>query len=205
MDRDASGIFERQGFGGALELSPPFGLLVVDCTVAFADPAFLGGGNIPAALPVMKTVLAHARAKSWPIAHTRMVFAADGSDANVFSDKIPGNLDMVPGSRLVEFVDDLMPARGELVVEKTLPSGFFGTTLASWLHRQGARTLVVIGATTSGCIRASVVDAMSHGFVPVVPRDCVGDRSEPQHEASLFDMQMKYAEIVDSATLLSIG
>ncbi len=91
---------------------------------------------------------------------------------------------------------ELAPQAGELVVRKTVPSAFFGTSLAAWLSQRGVQTLVVAGAVTSGCVRASVVDAMSHGFRPLVVSDCVGDRALGPHEASLFDMGQKYAAVM---------
>ena len=93
-------------------------------------------------------------------------------------------------------VSELAPATGELVVRKTVPSAFFGTPLAQWLTQRGVQTLVVAGAVTSGCVRASVVDAMSWGFRPVVLSDCVGDRAIAPHDASLFDMGQKYAAVM---------
>jgi len=113
----------------------------------------------------------------------------------VFTEKIPSSYVLTENAPESQIVDSLAPMEGELVVRKQFPSAFFGTTLASWLARQGIKTVVVAGATTSGCIRASVVDAMCHGFIPLVVEDCVGDRSVAQHDANLFDMKMKYAAV----------
>jgi len=93
-------------------------------------------------------------------------------------------------------VPQLTPRAGELVVRKTAPSAFFGTSLAAWLTQHGVRTLVVAGAVTSGCVRSSVVDAMQYGFRPFVLSDCVGDRAIAPHEANLFDMAQKYAAVM---------
>jgi maleamate amidohydrolase len=93
-------------------------------------------------------------------------------------------------------VDELTPESGELVVRKTVPSAFFGTQLAPWLTERAVQTLLVAGAVTSGCVRASVVDAMSYGFRPLVLADCVGDRAIAPHEANLFDMAQKYAAVM---------
>jgi maleamate amidohydrolase len=93
-------------------------------------------------------------------------------------------------------VPQLTPQAGELVVRKTVPSAFFGTGLAAWLAQRGVQTLAVAGAVTSGCVRASVVDAMSHGFRPLVLSDCVGDRAIAPHDANLFDMGQKYAMVM---------
>ena len=99
---------------------------------------------------------------------------------------------------------ELTPAPGELVVRKTVPSAFFGTGLAPWLVQHGVATLFVAGVTTSGCVRASVVDAMSAGFKTLVLADCVGDRAIAPHDASLFDMQQKYAEVMPSREALRL-
>jgi maleamate amidohydrolase len=189
-------VYARQGFGAGLQLRPPFGLLVVDFVNGFADPAVFGGGNIPAAIDRRAQLLALARAQRWPVAHSRIVYADDDGDANVFSDKIPGMLTLKEHSPASAIVPSLTPQVGELVVRKNVPSAFFGTTLAPWLTQRGVRTLVVAGCVTSGCVRASVVDAMCWGFAPVVVADCVGDRAIGPHDASLFDMAQKYAEVM---------
>jgi maleamate amidohydrolase len=90
----------------------------------------------------------------------------------------------------------MAPLPGELIVRKTLPSAFRGTILAPWLAGKRVDTLVVAGCTTSGCVRASVIDAMSDGFRPIVLSDCVGDRAEAPHKANLFDMAQKYADVM---------
>src|SRR4051794_10727497 len=181
-------IYERQGFGGRLELAGRIGLLIVDFTVGFADPARFGGGNITAAIGATQPVLERCRALDLPIAFSRIVFADDGSNRNVFSSKLRGLDTLTEGSPFSPIVPTLAPAAGELVVKKTVPSAFFGTALAPWLVERGVQSLLVAGATTSGCVRASVVDAMSFGFRPFVLSDCVGDRAGGPHEASLFDM-----------------
>lgn len=198
MDGSAGGdVYDRQGFGRALGLVPPFGLLLVDFVDGFADEAWFGGGSIGDAIARSAGLLSAARARGWPVAHTRIVFADDGSDANVFSDKVPSLLKLTESAAISQIVPELAPAPGELVVRKKLPSAFAGTSLAAWLTRRGVRTLLVGGCTTSGCVRASVVDAMGAGFVPVVVRDCVGDRAIGPHEANLFDMEKKYAAVLD--------
>ena len=193
---DEQSVYRKQGFGTAMAPKAPYGLLIVDFVNGFADAESFGGGNIGPAIECTRGLLAEARARRWPIAHTRIVFQDDGADANVFTLKVPTLLALhedSPGSQIVE---QLHPAAGELVVCKTNPSGFFGTPLASWLAQRGVQTLLVAGCTTSGCVRASVVDAMCHGFRPLVVTDCVGDRSLPAHDANLFDMDQKYATLM---------
>jgi maleamate amidohydrolase len=190
------GVYQRQGFGASMEPKAPYGLLIVDFVNGFADPASFGGGNIGPAIECTRDLLATARARRWPIAHTRIVFQDDGADANIFTVKVPTLLALHEDSPGSQIVAQLRPVAGELVVRKTNPSAFFGTHLASWLANRGVQTLLVAGCTTSGCVRASVVDAMCHGFRPLVVTDCVGDRSLQAHEANLFDMNQKYATLM---------
>jgi maleamate amidohydrolase len=98
-------------------------------------------------------------------------------------------------------VDELAPAPGEYVLRKTQPSAFFGTDLIGWLVQRRVDTLIVTGATTSGCVRATVVDAMSHNFRTIVATDCVGDRALGPHHANLFDMGQKYADLMSGTEI----
>lgn len=194
-------VYQRQGFGAELGVQPPIGLLIVDFVNGFADPAMFGGGNIPPAIARTVPLLALARERGWPVAHSRIVYADDDGDANVFSQKVPGMLGLKEHSPASAIVAELAPISGELVVRKNVPSAFFGTTLAPWLTRRGVRTLLVAGCVTSGCVRASAVDAMCWGFAPIVLSDCVGDRAIGPHDASLFDIQQKYGDVMSSAEL----
>lgn len=196
-------IYRQQNFGNRIGFGRRSALLIVDFTVGFNDPKLFGGGNIDAAIKRTVGLLAFFRKKALPIAFTRVVYADDGSNAGVFCMKAP-NLRMLTESHPAgQVVPDLEPRKGELIIRKTEPSAFFGTGLAPWLVQQGADTVVVTGCTTSGCVRASVVDAMSHNFRPIVARDCVGDRALGPHEANLFDMGQKYADILERDTIIS--
>ena len=152
-------------------------------------------------------LLRAAREAGLPVAFTRVVYAADGSDAGVFTRKAPGLLALTEESEGSQIVPELAPRPGEHVIRKTQPSAFFGTDLAAWLLGRGVDTLLVAGATTSGCVRASVVDAMSYNLRTIVVRDCVGDRALGPHEANLFDMEQKYADLagVDEAIAAVLG
>ncbi|MDW3687209.1 N-carbamoylsarcosine amidohydrolase [Cupriavidus sp. CV2] len=188
--------YQRQGFGATLEPKAPYGLLIIDFVNGFADPAVFGGGNIPEAIANTGPLLATAREQGWPVAHSRIVFADDDSDHNIFTLKVPGLLGLKEDSHNSAIVAQLAPRAGELVVRKTVPSAFFGTSLAAWLNQRGVQTLLVAGCVTSGCVRASVVDAMSYGFRPLVLSDCVGDRAIGPHDANLFDMAQKNATVM---------
>ena len=188
--------YARQGFGTPLPLKAPFGLLIIDFVNGFADPAVFGGGNIPPAIERTRSLLAHAREQSWPVAHSRIVFSDDDADSNIFCLKVPGMLTLKEDSPNSAIVPQLAPAPGEYAVRKRTPSAFYGTMLAPWLAQRGVQTLVVAGCVTSGCVRASVVDAMQAGFRPLVVSDCCGDRALRPHEANLFDMAQKYAAVM---------
>jgi maleamate amidohydrolase len=188
--------YQRQSFGSTLEPKAPVGLLIVDFVNGFADPEVFGGGNIAPAIERTVALLAHARERGWPVALTRIVFADDDADQNIFTLKVPGLLTLKEHTHNSAIVPQLTPREGELVVRKTVPSAFFGTSLAAWLAQRGVQTLVIAGAVTSGCVRSSVVDAMQYGFRPFVLSDCVGDRAIAPHEANLFDMAQKYAAVM---------
>jgi len=196
--------YQRQGFGSTLEPKAPVGLLIVDFVNGFADPAVFGGGNIAAAIERTVALLAHARERGWTVAHTRIVFADDDADENIFTLKVPGLLGLKEHTHNSAIVPELTPREGELVVRKTVPSAFFGTSLTAWLAMRGVQTLVIAGAVTSGCVRASVVDAMQCGFRPFVLSDCVGDRAIAPHDANLFDMAQKYAAVMTRDEALEI-
>ena len=133
-----------------------------------------------------------------PVLHTNVRFQAGGRDGGVFFRKLPALGCFADGAdpALSRFDPALEPAAGETVITKQYASAFFGTTLASTLTSLGVDTLLIAGVTTSGCIRATALDACQHGFIPWVVRDAVGDRHPAPHEANLFDLQAKYAEVV---------
>ena len=188
-------VYAKQGFGNKSGFGVAPALLVVDFVNGFNDPDLFGGGNIPEAIEQTKKLLAFFRAKKLPVCFTRVVYADDGSDAGVFCLKAPKLKILTEASRDSQVVDELTPVAGEYVLRKTQPSAFFGTDLAPWLIRQRVDTVIVTGATTSGCVRASVVDSMSYNFRTIVASDGVGDRALGPHEANLFDMGQKYADL----------
>lgn len=191
-------VYERQGYGGKSGFGDRPAVVVVDFINSFADPEQFGGGNIAEAIDNTVNLLAAARKAALPIAYTRVVYADDGSDVGVFCLKAPklANLtDESPGSHVV---DALSPQPGDYIVSKTQPSAFFGTGLISWLTSKSVDTVIIAGSTTSGCVRASVVDSMSYNFKTIVVSDCVGDRAMGPHRANLFDMEQKYADLMTS-------
>ncbi|MCG7522442.1 isochorismatase family protein [Ruegeria sp. Ofav3-42] len=201
---DAQLVYARQGLGGGIAFGRKPALLLIDFVNGFNDPDQLGGGNIGDAIAATRPVLRAFRDRDLPIAHTRIVYTETGSDIGVFATKIPGLQTLFESAHSSQVVDALAPLPGECVIRKKQASAFFDTDLAAWLRKEDADTLVIAGCTTSGCVRASVVDAASHNFRPFVLRDCVGDRALAPHEANLFDMGQKYAEVIDSADLQAL-
>jgi maleamate amidohydrolase len=198
---DDTAIYRSQRFGQSSGLGEAPALVIVDFVVGFTDPAHFGGGNIGPAIERTVPLLAFARAQGWPVAHTRVVYADDGADAGIFTRKVPALRTLTETSPLSQIVPELAPAPGEYVVRKKGASAFFGTDLAGWLAMRRADTVAVAGCTTSGCIRATVVDALQHNFRTICLTDCVGDRALGPHEANLFDMGQKYADLMTGAAL----
>ena len=193
---------QGDGFGGALGWGRRPALVVVDLARAYFTPGSdldLGSGDCLAAAA---RVLVAARAGGHPVVHTRVTYAAGGLDGGLFFRKVRGLRHFVGDDPLGQPMPEVAPLPGEVVVTKQYASGFFGTTLASTLTSLGVDTVVVVGVSTSGCVRATTLDALQHGFRPVVVRQAVGDREPGPHEASLFDLQAKYADVLDEAEVV---
>ena len=203
MNRGDTAIYRAQGFGNAVGMGLRPALCVVDFTNGFVDPAIFGGGNIPAAVAKTVGLLAAARRRGLPVAFSRVVYAEDGSDHCAFVRKVPALATLTEGAAAGQVVPELEPLAHETILRKTQPSAFFGTGYAKLLQGLAVDTVIVTGCTTSGCVRATVVDAMSHDFRTVVARDCVGDRSLQAHDANLFDMEQKYADLMDSEAIIA--
>jgi maleamate amidohydrolase len=198
----AADIYRRQNIGGRLGFGSHCAVLVVDFVNGFADPNVLGGGNIASAIAATSELLRQARLVGVPVVFTRIVYG--GQQAySVFCRKMPSLAALTEDNPLSAIVPQLQVLAGDLVVRKTQPSAFFGTDLAGYLVSRGVDTVLTTGCTTSGCVRASVVDAMSHNFRPIVVQECVGDRALEPHNASLFDMTQKYADVVPLAAVMS--
>lgn len=143
-------------------------------------------------------MLQTAREAEIPILHTNVEYQSGGRDGGIFFRKLPALSCFERGLRpdLAAFGEGLEPEDGETIITKQYASAFFGTSLASTLTSLRVDTLLIAGVSTSGCVRATAVDACQHGFIPVVVRDAVGDRAPEPHESNLFDLQAKYAEVV---------
>lgn len=199
----ADDVYAKQQFGQKTGFGRLPALLVVDFVNGFTDPEILGGGNILDAVEATKPLLAFFRAAKLPVVFTRIVYADDGADAGVWCQKVPRLRDLTEKAHASQVVDALAPVEGELVIRKTQASAFFGTHLAAHFVGKGVDTVVLAGCTTSGCIRASAIDAMSMNYRVTVAKDCVGDRALGPHEANLFDMGQKYADLLTGGEVVA--
>ncbi|TRW15158.1 isochorismatase family protein [Glacieibacterium frigidum] len=192
-------------FDGHLPFGERPALLLVDVCMAYLTPgAALHDPAFEAAIPVLERLVAAARAAAVPVLFTRVVYTAGGRDGGLFYRKLPVLSVFDAGSPLGDFPPSLRPGPDDVVVTKQYASSFFGTALASTLRGLGIDTLLVTGFSTSGCVRATALDALQHGFAPFVVRDACADRHSAPHEANLFDLQAKYAEVIDSETAVDL-
>ena len=188
-----------EGFAGDLTPGIRPVVLVVDMMRAYYDE------DSPFCLPSDDSVVAAgqvveaARSAGVPVLHTVVRYGPGGLDGGVFLRKVPALRLLIGDTVLGQPMPQVAPLPSEPVVVKQYASAFFGTTLASTLQSLGVDTVVIVGVSTSGCVRASAVDALQHGFVPLVVREAVGDREPAVHDASLYDLQAKYAEVVSLA------
>lgn len=180
-------------------------LVVVDFMQGYTTPgAPLYAPGVVAAIPHAAEVLAQARGAGLPVIHTNIRYQPERFlDGGVWLKKAPVMKAMVAGNPHAEFCPEVAPLPEELVITKQYPSSFFGTSLAPTLRALGVDTVVLMGCSTSGCIRATAVDGLQHGFRVMVIRECVGDRHPAPHEANLFDIDSKYGDVIDKSTFFA--
>jgi len=198
MSDSLSKSYAAGGFGKSLQPGRQPALLVIDFVRAYLVPGSPLYAGVEAARDACRELLGVARAAGIPVVHTNVQYQPGGRDGGVFFRKVPALACFEAGAHpdLAAFAEGLEPAAGETVITKQYASAFFGTSLASTLTALGVDTVLIAGVSTSGCVRATAVDACQHGFVPFVVREAVGDRHEAPHAANLFDLQAKYAEVV---------
>ncbi len=195
-DEQAVQVYERARLGQSITMGSRPAVLVVDFSCGFTDPECTLGADMTEPVEATKRLLDAARAKGLPIVFTTIGYEASLKDGGLWLQKVPSLGDLQVGGRWVEIDPRLEPREDETIVLKKGASGFFGTNLASILISQGVDSVILCGATTSGCIRATAIDLLQYGYPTIVPRECVGDRAQAPHEANLFDIQAKYADVV---------
>ena len=201
-DNNIESNYAAGGFGNSLPWGVKPAVLVIDLCMAYLlEDSPLYAAAEPARAS-SERIVDVARSTGVPVIFTRVVIEPGGVDAGLFYKKVGALKWFQRGNPLGDFPPAPKPQVGEVVITKQYASGFFGTTLASTMNAMRVDTAIITGVSTSGCVRATALDAMQHGFVPLVVRDAVGDRHPGPHEANLFDLQAKYADVISEAECL---
>jgi maleamate amidohydrolase len=196
---------DASGFGGTLPFGHRPALLLVDVVVAYLTPTSpLYHARFGQALDSCRALAERARSLDIPVIFTNVAYQAGGTDGGLFYRKVPALSVFAAGGPGGVFPHDLQPLPDEIVVTKQYASAFFGTSLASTLTSMQVDTLLIGGFSTSGCVRASTLDALQHGFAPFVVEDACGDRAKEPHEANLSDLALKYAEVISRHQALTL-
>jgi nicotinamidase-related amidase len=198
-------VRERYGvgaFGERVGMGERPALVVVDLINAFTDPDTDLGSELGGVPDRVADLLDAFREHDLPRYFTTIAFEESYGDAGHFVEKVPALRELRLGTEAVEVDERVEPIDGERVILKKYASAFFGTDLGTELTTNGVDTLVVTGVTTSGCVRATAVDGLQHGYRTIVPADAVGDRADEPHRANLFDIDAKYGDVVASADVI---
>lgn len=194
--------YERKGFASRSGYGRSPVLLIVDFINAFTDPKTPLGGDFAWEINATRELQEAFRRGRLPIVYTTIAYRRDLRDGGLFVKKVPSLAILQKGTPLIEVDPRIQPLPGERVIEKKYASAFFGTDLDVELRKLGVDTVVMAGCTTSGCIRASAIDSLQYGYHTIVVREAVGDRAAGPHEANLFDIDAKYADVVSLAEVL---
>ena len=192
-----------KAYGGKAGFGTSPALLMIDFVEAYFDPDCDLYADADDALQSALRVREAAHKAGIPVILTNVVYLDGGLDGGRFFEKVRPLRNFLRGNPMGDWPRGLTPTENELVISKQYPSAFFGTSLASTLTAMGVDNVILTGLTTSGCVRASCVDSMSHGFITTVVRDACGDRHSEPHEANLFDMQAKYADVVSEGEIIA--
>ena len=193
----------HEGFHGRAGFGRRPALIVIDVNVGFTAPESPLVCDLEDVVAAIRQLLEEARRAEIPIVYTTVSYTeGDKRTAAAFIDKVPALLTLEAGSRWVEIDPRIAPREDEPVLNKLFASAFFGTALSSLLAANGCDSLIVTGASTSGCVRATAVDALQHGYRPIVPREAVGDRNPDAHAANLYDIDAKYGDVVSLAEVI---
>lgn len=197
-------MYAEHDFGGEVGMGDRPALLIVDLINAFTDPETDLGSDVEDVLAQTEHLLNAFREYDLPRYFTTVAYEESYGDAGQFIEKVPALRELELGTEAVEVDDRIAPVDGERVILKKYASAFFGTNLQTELTTNAVDTLVLAGVTTSGCIRATAVDSLQHGYRTIVPADAVGDRAEGPHKANLFDIDAKYGDVVTSDDVLGL-
>ncbi len=195
--------YRAAGFNRRLGMGRRPAVIVVDlCRAYFEEGSPLYAG-VPEVADRCRELVATARGAGVPVLWTRVEFEPGGADGGIFYRKVGALSVFDRGGPLGDWLPGLEPEPGEVVITKQYASGFFATSLASSLVAAGIDTAIICGVSTSGCVRATALDACQHGFVPIVVAEACGDRDPEVHRANLFDLDAKYADVEPLTTVMA--
>jgi len=201
-DEQAREVYAAARLGQRVTLGSRPAVLVVDFSCGFTDPECTLGADMSAEVEATRRLLDAVRARGLPVIFTTIGYEPSLKDGGLWLQKVPSLGDLQIGGRWVEIDPRLAPRTDETIVLKKGASAFFGTNLPAILVSQSVDSVILCGATTSGCIRATAIDLLQYGYPTLVPRECVGDRAQAPHEANLFDIDAKYADVVPLGDVL---
>lgn len=199
---DLDGDYAQAGFQKRLGFGRTPAVLNIDFVNAYLEEGSPLYAGVESARDSAARVLAAARDAGVPVIHTIVQYQPGGTDGGHFYRKVDA-LKLFEGeSHAGSIADELAPVEGETLIRKQFASAFFGTSLAPMLTSMGCDSAIIVGVSTSGCVRATALDACQHGFIPIVVSDAVGDRDRRPHEQALFDLNAKYADVVSEAAVI---
>lgn len=206
MDRidETEDVYANTDFGDSVGIGESPALLVIDLINAFTDPESELGAEFGGVVEQTQQLLTAFREHDLPRYFTTIGFEESYGDAGMFIEKVSALRELELGTERVAVDERVAPLDDERVILKKYASGFFGTDLESELTTNRVDTLVIVGVTTSGCVRATAVDSLQHGYRTVVPADAVGDRAEGPHKANLRDIDAKYGDVVQTDDVLQV-
>jgi nicotinamidase-related amidase len=195
--KDDEEFFRQRGFGIKIGFGDRPALILIDMIKGFTDATMPLGANLDREIEAQKPLLSIAHERGIPVIFSTVIYEEeDIKDAGIWALKQRGARTLTAGSEAVK-VDPRLPMQPkDILLAKKYASCFFGTDLVPRLNARRVDTLIITGCTTSGCVRATAVDAVQNGFRPIVVREAVGDRSAAAHDQSLFDLNAKYADVV---------
>ncbi|MFC6993219.1 isochorismatase family protein [Haladaptatus sp. GCM10025707] len=199
---DTANLYEDREFGESVGMGERPALVIIDLINAFTDPDSNLGSDVSDVLAQTSALLDAFREYDLPRYFTTVAYEESYGDAGRFIEKVPALRELRLGTDRIEVDDQIAPMDAERVILKKYASAFFGTDLQTELTNQRVDTLVLAGVTTSGCVRATAVDSLQHGYRTIVPADAVGDRADGPHRANLFDIDAKYGDVVSTASVL---
>ncbi|PLT35948.1 isochorismatase family protein [Bacillus sp. V5-8f] len=194
---DDEAFFEERGFGKLLGFGKKPALIVVDLIKGFTDSSMPMGSDLSSQITQANKLLDTMHAHDFPVLFTTISYDDDSfADSGIWYKKMEGLKTLKAGTEAVKVDPRLNFRKGDGLIIKKYASAFFGTDIIARLNSNNVDTVIIVGCTTCGCVRATAVDALQYGYIPIVVEDGVGDRSVASHEQSLFDLRQKYADVL---------